>query len=473
MITSATQSQVQQVRNPKAMAFVLMVGAFIGLFSETALNMALTNIMDDFAISTATVQWLTTGYLLMLGILVPVSTFLIQWFTTKQLVVASLAFSVTGTILAAISPNFTVLLIGRLIQAVGTGILLPLMMNVILVIFPIQKRGAIMGVMGLVITTAPATGPTVSGLIVDALNWTYIFWVSLFFFAALIIFGLRQIDNVSIITKPKVDVLSISLSTIGFGGLIYSLSAVAEQSFASAQVWIPCLLGAAGLVLFVIRQFRLKQPMINLRVFSYPMFTLGTILVFISMVLILSTAILLPLYLKGVLLVSAAIAGLTLLPGSLLNALLSPIVGRLFDRFGAKKFVPLGFLLVLLSSLLYVWALTADTSLWQILAGYMILFLGISMIMMPAQTNGLNQLPRDLYTDGSAVMNTLQQIAGATGTALAILLMTSGQSSYSESFPDASAAELLAGGVKYAFYFITAISFAGLVASLFVKRVRV
>nr|WP_238327971.1 MDR family MFS transporter [Paenibacillus gorillae] len=473
MITSATQSQVQQVRNPKAMAFVLMLGAFIGLFSETALNMALTNIMDDFAISTATVQWLTTGYLLMLGILVPVSTFLIQWFTTKQLVIASLAFSVTGTILAAISPTFTVLLIGRLIQAVGTGILLPLMMNVILVIFPIQKRGAIMGVMGLVITTAPAIGPTVSGLIVDALDWTYIFWVSLFFFAALIIFGLRQIDNVSNLTKPAVDVISIALSTIGFGGLVYSLSTVAEQPFASAQVWIPCLLGVAGLVLFVIRQLRLKQPMINLRVFSYPMFTLGTILVFVSMVLILSTAILLPLYMKGVLLVSAAIAGLTLLPGSLLNALLSPIVGRLFDRFGARKFVPIGFLLVLISSLLYVWALSADTSLWQILIGYMILFLGISLIMMPAQTNGLNQLPRDLYTDGSAVMNTLQQIAGATGTAVAILLMTSGQSAYSVSFPDSSAAELLAGGVKYAFYFITGISFAGLVASLFIKRVRV
>lgn len=158
-----TSTQMEQVRNPKAMAFVLMFGAFIGLFSETALNMALTNIMEDFSILTATAQWLTTGYLLTLGILVPVSVLLIQWFTTKQLVVSSLIFSIIGTILAALAPNFTLLLIGRLIQAIGTGILLPLMMNVILLIFPIHKRGAVMGLMGLVITTAPAIGPTVAG----------------------------------------------------------------------------------------------------------------------------------------------------------------------------------------------------------------------------------------------------------------------------------------------------------------------
>ncbi|KOO51074.1 DHA2 family efflux MFS transporter permease subunit [Viridibacillus arvi] len=472
MFILTTSTQMEQVRNPKAMAFVLMFGAFIGLFSETALNMALTNIMEDFSILTATAQWLTTGYLLTLGILVPVSVLLIQWFTTKQLVVSSLIFSIIGTILAALAPNFTFLLIGRLVQAIGTGILLPLMMNVILLIFPIHKRGAVMGLMGLVITTAPAIGPTVAGVIVDTLDWTFIFWISLVLYAGLIGFGLKNIDNVSRITKPSIDVLSICLSTVGFGGLIYSLSSIAEKSFWSTQVYIPFFIGFIALFLFILRQLKMEQPMINLRVFKYPMFTLGTMLLFSGMLIVLATAILLPIFLKGTLLLSAALAGLVLLPGSLLNALLSPIVGKLFDQFGAKKFLPLGYLLTLTGSIIFAVTISADTPIWQIILANMVLFTGISMIIMPAQTNGLNQLPRNLYADGSAVMNTLQQIAGATGTALAITLMTSGQKSYIENFPDSSPTEFLSAGIKYTFYFITAISLIGFIFSLFVNQER-
>lgn len=200
MFRLARSAKIVQVRNPKAMAFVLMFGAFIGLFSETALNMALTNIIEDFSITAGTAQWLTTGYLLTLGILVPVSSLLIQWFTTKQLVVTSLVFSIIGTILAALAPSFTVLLMGRLVQAIGTGVLLPLMMNVILLIFPIHKRGAVMGVMGLVITTAPAVGPALSGVIVDTLGWPFIFWISLIFYLGLkILIMYRALQNQQLI----------------------------------------------------------------------------------------------------------------------------------------------------------------------------------------------------------------------------------------------------------------------------------
>lgn len=455
------------------MAFTLMFGAFIGLFSETALNMALTNIMTDFSILAPTAQWLTTGYLLMLGILVPVSSLLIQWFTTKQLVVTSLGFSIVGTILAALAPSFFILFIGRLIQAVGTGILLPLMMNVMLLIFPIHKRGAVMGVMGLVITTAPAVGPALSGLIVDTLGWSFIFWISLVFYVGLIVFGLNKIDNVSQITKPAIDIVSIIFSTLGFGGLIYSLSAVAEKSLTSAQIYMPFMIGFIAIILFIIRQFKMEQPMINLHVFKYPMFTLGTLLLFIGMFLILSTAILMPLYLKGSLLFSAAMAGLILLPGSAMNAVLSPVIGKLFDQFGARKFLPLGFFLTVISSVLFFLTIAIETPVWQIVVLFTILFVGISMIIMPAQTNGLNQLPRELYADGAAVMNTLQQIAGATGTALAITLMVSGQNLLLKSSPRSTTAELLAAGTKHAFFFIAVFAVIGFIASLFVKRVRV
>ena len=465
--------QIVQVRYPKAMAFTLMFGAFIGLFGETALNMALTNIMADFSVNSATAQWLTTGYLLTLGILVPVSSLLIRWFTTKQLLVASLAFSIAGSFLAGFAPSFAVLFIGRVVQAIGTGILLPLMMNVILLIFPIHKRGAVMGVMGLVITTAPAIGPALSGLIVDTLGWSYIFWVSLVFYVGLIVFGLKQIDNVSQITKPAIDVVSIVLSTVGFGGVIYSLSTMAEKSLTSAYVYLPLIVGLVSLLLFAVRQFKMKHPMINLRVFKYPMFTLGVVLLFIGMFLILSSAILLPLYMRTSLLVSAAVAGFALLPGSAMNALLSPIIGMLSDKFGVKKILPIGFLFTAVASVLFIVIISAETPIWQVVIAFLIYFVGISMIIMPAQTNGLNELPRELYADGSAVMNTLQQIAGATGTALAITFMIHGQNVFLETSPSASAAEMIAAGTKYAFYFIAGFAIVGFIASLFVKRVRV
>ncbi|MFB9219367.1 DHA2 family efflux MFS transporter permease subunit [Kurthia sibirica] len=452
------------------MAFVLMLGAFIGLFSETALNMALTNIMVDFSINEAQAQWLTTGYLLTLGILVPVSSLIIKWYTTKQLVVVALVLSIIGTILGALAPSFSLLITARIIQALGTGILLPLMMNVILVIFPIQKRGMVMGLMGLVITTAPAIGPTIAGLIVDLLDWTYIFWLSLVFYSVLLVFGTRQIDNVSTITKPKISVISILLSTIGFGGLIYSLSTIAEKSLNSPQVLIPLLIGIISLISFIVLQLNLKTPMINLRVFKFSMFSLGTAQLFLGMVLILANAILLPLYLKGALFYSAAIAGLILLPGSALNAILSPVIGRAFDKIGAKKLVPAGFILIVIGSLLFVTTLSADVAIWKIIIANMFYFAGVSMIIMPAQTNGLNQLPRTMYTDGAAVMNTLQQIAGAAGTAIAITLMIQGQKYFMIDNPSAVAQEILAAGTKYAFYFITAVAVVGFISALFIKR---
>lgn len=459
-----------KVKHPKLMAAILMVGAFIGLFSETALNMALTNVMDDFAISPAIAQWLTTGYLLVLGILVPISALLMKWFSTKQLVVSSLLFAIIGTVLGALSSNFPVLLVGRLIQAIGTGLLLPVMMSVILLIFPMNKRGVMMGIMGMVITAAPALGPTVSGFIISTLDWTYIFWISALLYFILLMVGYFNLENVSEITKPRIDILSVFLSTIGFGGTIFALSTLAESSFGEIKVWLPLIIGLLALIIFSLRQFKMDEPMINLRVFKYPMFTVGTILLFIAMLVILSTAILLPFYLKGALLVSALSAGLIMLPGNIANMLMAPVVGGLFDKLGARKFLIAGFLFVLLGNGMLMLIVAATTPIWQIVVACILLFLGISMIIMPAQTNGLNQLPRELYGDGSAVMNTLNQVAGAIGTAVAITLFTSGQIAYMEQTPNASEPAILAGGTQYAFYFITGISVIGLVISFFVKR---
>ena len=205
-----------------------LIAGFIGLFSETALNMALNSLIGDFGIQETTVQWLTTGYLLTLGILVPVSGLILQWFTTRQLFIVSLGFSIIGTFIAAISPTFAFLMIARVVQAIGTALMLPLMFNTILLIVPPHKRGKVMGLLGLVIMFAPAIGPTLSGLILQSLSWHWIFWISLPFFVIALIFGFYFMQNVSTLTKPKIDILSIVLSTIGFGGVVYGFSSAGE-----------------------------------------------------------------------------------------------------------------------------------------------------------------------------------------------------------------------------------------------------
>ncbi|WP_249870052.1 DHA2 family efflux MFS transporter permease subunit [Oceanobacillus saliphilus] len=458
-----------QVKNPKTMAFILMLGSFLGLFAETALNMALTNIMEQYSITAGVAQWLTTGYLLVLAIFVPISALLMKWFTTRQLVVGGLVISLLGAILAAISPNFAILLAGRLVQAIGTGILIPVMTNVLLIIFPIHKRGVVMGIMGLVITLGPALGPTLSGVIISTLEWPYIFWISSVLYILLTLFAAAKIVNVSEITKPKIDVLSIVLSTFGFGGLIFALSTMAEAPISSPQVLVPLLIGIIALLLFGTRQMKMEQPMVNLRVFKYPMFTLGTLMMFLSILVILSTAILLPLYLKGALLVSAAVAGLLLLPGNAVNVIMSPIVGTLFDKFGPRVFVITGSIIVLIGNIMFVSVISATTPVWQIVVAFMILFFGMTMVTMPSQTNALNQLPREYYADGSAAMNTLNQVAGAAGTAIAITVFTAGQTSFLSAVPTSTEPEVLAAGVKYAFYFVTGISAVGLICSLFME----
>ena len=459
-----------QVKNPKTMAFILMLGAFLGLFGETALNMALTNIMEEYSITAGTAQWLTTGYLLVLAILVPITALLMRWYTTRQLVIGGLVISLFGGILAALSPTFMVLLLGRIIQAIGTGLILPVMTTVLLIIFPVHKRGTVMGLMGLVITLAPALGPTLSGVIISALDWPYIFWISSLLYVLLTLYAIAKISNVSEITKPKIDFASILFSTAGVGGLIFALSTMAEEPFSSPKVWGTLLAGILALLLFSVRQMTMEQPMVNLRVFKYPMFTLGTLMMFLGILVILSTAILLPLYLKGALLFSAVVAGLILLPGNAVNFILSPIVGALFDKWGPRVFVITGSIILVIGNIIFVNVLSSQTPVWQVIVAFMVLFFGLTMVMMPSQTNALNQLPRQLYADGSAAMNTLNQVAGAAGTAIAITVFTSGQTSYLIDFPDATQPEVLAAGVKYAFFFITGISVLALLCSFFVKR---
>ncbi|MDQ0058590.1 DHA2 family lincomycin resistance protein-like MFS transporter [Paenibacillus harenae] len=456
----------------------LLLSGFIGMFSETALNVALSDLIQVFQITPATVQWLTTGYLLTLGILVPISGLLLQWFTTRQLFIAAVSFSVLGTFIAAMAPSFEMLMTARVVQAIGTALLLPLMFNTILIIFPAEKRGAAMGVIGLVIMVAPAVGPTIAGLLIDKLSWHWIFWLSLPFLVIALIFGIFFMQNVSEITKPRIDLISILFSTLGFGGVVFGFSSAGEgeHGWGSTKVIVSMLIGIVALLIFAVRQLRMQQPMMNLRAFKKPMFVVGTLMVFICMMVILSSMLVLPMFLISGLGLSALTAGLVMLPGGLINGIMSPIMGGLFDKFGPKWLVIPG--LVIVAAVLWFFSgITTASTLALVIVLHSFLMVGISMVWMPAQTNGLNQLPRELYPDGTAIMNTLQQVAGAIGTALAVSIMTAGSKTFMEDAENpldpANAPLALTAGIQNAFIFAMVVAIIGLVVAFFIKRVKV
>ena len=457
---------------PIPILIAFLIAGFVGLFSETALNMALGNLMTEFNVVSSTVQWITTGYLLTMGILIPVSALLIQWFSTRQLFVASLLFSIAGALVSGIAPMFEVLLLGRVIQAIGTGLLIPLMFNTILIIFPIHKRGTIMGLVGLVMMSAPAIGPATAGLIIEVLSWNWILWLLIPFLVFSLIYGLLFMQNVTELTKPKIDVLSIFLSTLGFGGIVYGFSLAGEKGWGNLVVISTIIIALISLLIFSSRQFKLDKPMLDLRTLKYPVFTLALLSVSATFMIILSSMILLPLYLQIGLGLTALTAGLILMPGGAINGILSPVAGRVYDIYGAKWLFTPGFIIMLIM----LWLLsnvTTETSILMAILLHSGLMIGVTFVMMPLQTHGLNALPKNLYTDGTALINTLLQVSGSIGTALAITIMSASQNSFLKNVANPSdpsmASTSLTAGVQTAFILGIVLAISGLIMSFFIK----
>ncbi len=317
---------------------VLLSGAFVAILNETLLNVALEEILVDFSISRSSVQWLTTGYMLVIGSLVPVSAYFVQRFTTRQLFFAAMGFFTIGTLIAGFSPVFTVLLIGRLIQAIGTAIMIPLLTNIVLAVIPIERRGAAMGMIGLVIMFAPAIGPTLSGIIVQNLSWRWLFFFVLPISGFSMIYGYFVLKNVIRQTNPTIDIISVILSILGFGGIVFGFGSAGEGEggWLDPEVVLSLVIGSISLALFVWRQIKLKTPMLDMRVFRYSMFSLALVLMIIVMMTMFAMMLVLPMYLRSVLVFSAVLTGLVLLPGGLINGAISPIMGRLFDKFGPR-----------------------------------------------------------------------------------------------------------------------------------------
>lgn len=379
--------------------------------------------MKAFNISASSVQWLTTGFLLVNGIMIPISAWLINKFSSKRLYLTAMTIFLIGTITCFVAPNFSTLLIGRLIQAAGVGISMPLLQNIMLSIFPPEKRGSAMGMAGIVIGLAPALGPTLSGWIIDHYTWRDLFGMVIPIVILVLVLAFFLMKSVIQLSNPSIDVLSAFLSTVGFGSLLYGFSSVGNDGWGSSKVISFLVIGVFVIGLFVWRQLHLEHPFLELRVFKSPTFTIAAILSGVVNMAMVGAEMVLPLYIQNIRGESAFHSGLMLLPGALIMGLMMPITGAIFDKHGAKRLAISGMLILTAATLPFAF-LTQETPIVMIVILYAIRMFGISMVMMPVTTSGMNALPMNLISHGTAVNNTFRQVASSIGTAVLISILT-------------------------------------------------
>ncbi|KMY31676.1 MFS transporter [Lysinibacillus xylanilyticus] len=461
--------------NKKVLLTVLILGCFLSTLNQTLLNVALSNLMDVFSVSATTVQWLSTGFMLVNGVLVPITAYLMKRFSTRQLFISSMLFLLLGSIFCAVAPNFATLLIGRMIQAIGAGIIMPLLMSIVMVIFPPEKRGSMMGLIGLAIIFAPAIAPTLAGFVIDYYSWRWLFIGIIPFVVIIIFMAMKYLINVSETAKPKLDVLSVILSTIGFGLILYGFSNAGSHGWDDKVVIASILVGIMTTAIFCLRQIKSDDPLLNLSVFNNKLFTLTSIINIIVTMMMYADMILLPIYLQNGRGFTALDAGLLLLPGALVNAFMSPVTGKMYDRFGAKPLFIIGLIFVI-PSMWVVTDLTETTAYSFLIIRTIFLRIGLSFITMPLNTASLNALPKTLVTHGTAVNNTLRQIAGAIGSAVVITIFTTQTTNHAKTLlvetPNATAegirtlASIL--GSSDAYYFMTILAIIAFVLTLFV-----
>ncbi len=485
------QSIKKNNRPPYGILSVLMIGAFITFLNNTLLNIALPSIMTDLKVDTATVQWLTTGFMLVNGILIPATAFLIQKYSVRHLFLVAMGLFTLGTVISGFSNVFSLLLIGRMIQAAGSAIMMPLLMNVMLVSFPIEKRGAAMGVFGLILMSAPAIGPTLSGWIIEHYDWRMLFHFVTPISIVVVLIGFFLLKDKKGKVDISLDLFSLLLSSLGFGGLLYGFSSAGSKGWDSPHVYVTLIVGVISLVWFILRQLRLEQPMLNFKVYQYPMFALSSAITMVVNMAMFSGMLLIPIYVQTLRGISPMDAGLMMLPGAILMSIMSPITGKLFDKFGGRILALIGLTITTITTY-YFSKLSLETTYTQLVILNAVRMLGMSMVMMPVSTNGLNQLPTRLYPHGTAMNNTLNQVAGAIGTALLVTLMSTRTETHASELAAAAMKNIVGqpteaamlemkqqigmnamlAGINDAFLAATFISAVAIVLAFFIKRAK-
>lgn len=451
---------------------LLVVSAFVVILNETIMGVALPRLMEDLQITTSTAQWLSTGFMLTMAVVIPATGFLLERFHVRTMFFAAMGLFSLGTVIAATAPGFELLLTGRIVQASGTAIMMPLLMTTVLNLVPAERRGRTMGLISIVISVAPAVGPTISGVILSALDWRWMFWIVLPIALVAIALGAIFVKNVTTPRQVPVDVLSIILSAFAFGGLIFGLSSIGEAAEGNQliPIWIPLTVGVLALLTFVLRQIALQRAdraLLDLRTFTSPAFAIAVVLVVISMSALFGTLILLPIFLQQAVGLDTLQTGLLLLPGGLLMGVMAPIVGVLFDKFGPRPLVIPG-AVVASAALWWMTTLDQNSTVPLIIGMHVVLNLGLALMFTPLLTSALGSLRPQLYSHGSAIVSTVQQVAGAAGTALFVTLMTVTTAGNITAGAEPVAA--LSAGVHSAFVVGACISLVSVVLSFFVRK---
>ena len=450
-----------------ALIAVLVTSAFVMILNETILSVALRDLTVELGVTTTTVQWLTSGFLLTMAVVIPMTGFLLERFTPRHIFLASLSLFSTGTLLSALAPGFGVLLVGRVVQACGTAVMVPLLMTSVMRLVPPERRGATMGTITIVIAVAPAVGPTIGGALLSSLGWRWMFWLVLPLAVIALTVGAARFHLDSHTRKVPLDVVSVLLSALGFGGLLYGLASIGESGGGTHTLppWVPVVVGVAALTTFTYRQLRLQRDdraLLDLRPFTYRNFVLGVTLAGLLFICLLGVgSIMLPLYLQTVLGTTTFVSGLAVLPGGLILGFLGRPVGALYDRLGPRPLVLPG--AIAMATALWLFTTLGPSSPLAFVIGIHVVFMvGLSLMMTPLMTESLGVLPDHLHSHGSAILSTLQQVAGALGTAVFVTVAALG------SAPDAVSPD--ADGLHTAFVAAGCVAIAAVVTALFVRR---
>ena len=428
---------------------VLVFATFVVILNETIMINAIPRLMTDLGVTERSAQWVSTAFMLTMAAVIPVTGWFLQRVTTRQAYTIAMGTFLAGTALSAIAPSFAFLLVGRVVQAGGTAVMMPLLMTTLMTVVAESDRGKVMGNVTLAISVAPAMGPVISGVVLQLGSWRWLF-VLVFPIAAVVAWlGLRQLENVGEPQTDTVDWSSAVLAALGFGILVYGLS-----RFETSSVAVPALITVAGLALiggFVLRQLHLQRtgtPLLDLRILRSATYTKSLVLMAVAFLAMLGSMMLLPLYLQNLRELSPLVTGLLVMPGGLAMGILGPTVGRVFDRFGGRVLVIPGSIGIT-AALSGFASISATTPYWLLLALHIVLMISLAAVFTPVFTLGLGSVSEHLYSHGSSMLGTLQQVAAALGTALVITVMSIRSTARAADGADPLTAQL--DGMKWAF----------------------
>ncbi|MFT4220839.1 MAG: MDR family MFS transporter [Microbacterium sp.] len=485
-MTTDTASTPVPVRDRLAprdsrVVWLLLGAAFVAILNETTMGVAIPHLIDDLGITALMAQWLTTAFMLTMAIVIPITGFLLQMFPTRRVFLFAMSLFSAGTLLALVSPGFPMLVVARVVQASGTAIMMPLLMTTLMTVVPTHIRGRMMGRVSVVISLAPAIGPTLAGFILDTLSWRWIFGVVLPIALIMLAIGARWMENIGETEHAPIDIPSVVLSALGFGGVVFGLSQIGSagrgegttDAAADTATWTLAAafaIGAIALAAFVWRQLRLQRiddALLDLRVFGAAGFTLSVAQMLLLSVAFFGAITVLPLYLQHVLHLKAMESGLTVLPGAIAMGVLGPVIGRVYDRWGTRVLLAPGS--VLSSAVLwYYTTIDESTSVWVVTVAQTVLSIGLALSFTPLFTASLGSLPRRFYSHGSAVVGTVQQVAGAAGIALMFTVMSATSAGVVEHGGTAVAGE--AAGTRVAFLIAAVVALPTIIGAFLIRK---